>query len=104
MLSGLKTALRALLRRSEVERELDEELRYHVDRQTELNMRLGMNSEEARFTARAAFGGMEQAKERSRDTRGVRRLEEFWHDLRYGARALMKKPGFTFIAVSTLGL
>src|SRR5262247_3770285 len=104
MLSGLKTRLRALLRKSEMERELDEELRYHIEQQTEQNIRLGMNPEEARHAARKAFGGVEQAKERSRDLRGVRRLEELWHDLRYGARTLMKNPGFTTIAILTLAL
>src|SRR5262245_62577449 len=84
MLSKLSTRLRALLRRSEMERELDEELRYHIEQQTEQNIRLGMDPEEARYAAQKAFGGVEQAKERSRDARGVRWLEDLWQDLRYG--------------------
>ena len=87
MLSRLKTALRTLLRRTQVEHELDEELLYHLEQQTEQNIRLGMNPEEARAAAQKAFGGVEQAKERSRDARGVRWLEELWQDLRYGARS-----------------
>src|SRR5262249_35626328 len=104
MLNKLKTKLRALLRKSEMERELDEELRYHIERQTEQNIRLGMSPEEARYAARKSFGGVEQAKERSRDSRGVRWVEELWQDLRYGMRMLMKKPGSALIVVITLAL
>src|SRR5215475_3761780 len=104
MLSNLRTRLRALLRKSEMERELDEELRYHVERQTEKNIRLGMNPEEARDAARKAFGGVEQAKELSRDFRGIRRLEEIWQDMRYGMRMLRKSPGWTAVMGATLAL
>ncbi|MGH9852126.1 MAG: ADOP family duplicated permease, partial [Blastocatellia bacterium] len=96
--------LRALLRKSEMERELDEELRRHIEQQTEQNIRLGMNPEEALAAARKAFGGVEQAKERSRDVRGVRWLEELWQDLRYGARITLNHKGFTLVAVLTLTL
>jgi predicted permease len=104
MLSRLKTAMRALIGRSRVERELDEELRYHIEQQIEQNIKAGMSPEEARYAARKAFGGVEQAKERSRDVCGVRWLEEILQDLHYGARLLIKNPGFTLIAALTLAL
>ncbi len=104
MLNKLKTRLRALLRISEMERELDEELRDHIERQTEQNIRMGMSPDEARYAALKAFGGVEQAKERSRDARGARRLGELWQDLSYAARMLVKNPGFSSVAVITLGL
>ncbi len=104
MLNKLKTKYRALLRKSEMERELDEELRYHIERQSEQNIRLGMDPEEARFAARKGFGGVEQAKERSRDARGLRWIEDLWQDLRYGLRIMLKRPGFTLIAISMLAI
>jgi predicted permease len=104
MLSRLKTALWALLRRSRADRDLDEELRHHIEQQTEQNIRLGMSPEEAHYSARKDFGGVDQTKERSRDARGVRWLEEVWQDLHYGVRMLMRYPGFTVVAVLTLAL
>src|SRR5262245_21606649 len=104
MLSRLKTALRALLRKRIAERELDEELRYHIERQTDQNIRLGMNPDEARYAARKAFGGVEQAKERSRDARGVRWIEDLWQDLRYGVRTLLKNPAFSITAIGVMAI
>src|SRR4030095_12942883 len=94
--------LRSLLRRSLVEQELDEELRYHIDRQIEEHIAKGMTPEEARYAALRDMGGVERRKEECRDMRRVRVIENLMQDVRYGLRRLGKGPGFT--AVSTLSL
>jgi predicted permease len=96
--------LRALLRRDEVERELDEELRFHLDMQTEENIRRGMDPAEARRQARVAFGGVEGHKEASRDTRALRWLHDAARDARFGWRSLRRSPGFATAAVLTIAL
>ncbi|MBO0721543.1 MAG: ABC transporter permease, partial [Blastocatellia bacterium] len=96
--------LRALFRRKSVLRDIEEELRVHVEMETETNIERGMTPDEARAAALRSFGNPVRKTELSYDIRGGGWLEALWQDLRYGFRNLRKNPGFTAVAVISLGL
>ncbi len=104
LLSVVPLRLRSLFRRATVERELDEELRYHLERQIAENIARGMPAEAARYAAMRALGGLELQKERVRDTRGTRWLEELARDIAFALRSLRRAKGFTTTVVLTLAL
>jgi putative ABC transport system permease protein len=96
--------LRGLLRRGEVERDIDDELRSHVEMLTEENARRGMTPAEARRAALDSFGDVTRVKEAARDVRGGGSMETIIQDVRFGLRMLTKNPGFTVVAVIALAL
>ncbi|MFW6201177.1 MAG: ABC transporter permease, partial [Gemmatimonadota bacterium] len=97
--------LRALLRRADLESELDEELRFHVERETEKLVREeGLEPAEARRRALVAFGGVEQAKEGAREARGVGLVDVLARDVRFALRGMRKSPIFAGTLVLVLGL
>jgi putative ABC transport system permease protein len=104
MISDLLYRLRAIFRRSSVEQELDEELRFHLEHEVEELMRSGLTREEASRKARLSLGGVDQVKEECRDARGVSLFETTMQDLRYGMRGLRRNPGLAIIAIFTLSL
>ena len=104
MFGQLFRVLKSFVRRPSVERELDEEVGFHLEMEIEQHVRNGMSSEDARRQAYKAFGGCEQIKEECRDARGTRLIDNLWQDLRFGARALAKRPGFSIAVITVLAL
>lgn len=94
----------SFLHRQKLDSVLDEELRSHIELAIDENLRLGMTPQEARRKALRDFGGMEQTRENYRLRRGLPMLDQLLRDVRFGARQLMRAPGFTLTAVGTLAL
>jgi putative ABC transport system permease protein len=102
--SWLRRRLRALVRRSIVEREMNDELAYHFELEKQERMRAGASASEAHRAAIHAFGGVDHVKETYRDARGTRPLENFFQDLRYGVRILRRNAPLAIAAILCFAL
>jgi putative ABC transport system permease protein len=96
--------IRRFLHRSHTEKELDQELRFHLDRQIEGYVAAGLSPDEARRLANLEFGGVERVKEEVRDSRWGTHLDNLIRDFRYAIRNLRRDWRFAFVAIFTLGL
>jgi predicted permease len=96
--------LRNLLQRERMQRDIDEELRSHIEMRTEDYTAAGMSPEQARREAHIVFGGAVQTREDCRDVRGIPWVEGIFEDLRFGMRTLRKDRGYTFAAIVALAL
>jgi len=104
ILYRLRRRLRALLAKPALDREMDDEMRLHLELESEELTRGGLDATEAARRARVAFGGIERHKEEARDARGVRPIEDRVRDLAYIMRSLRRAPAFTLAVVLSLAL
>ena len=101
---GIAARLRAMLSPRSTEQALDEEIQFHIDQETEKNIRLGMSRATARREALVQFGGLTQAREAHHDIYAARPLEELAADTRYTLRTMRRTPALAAAAILTLAL
>ena len=101
---GFRARLRALLNPRGADRDLTDEIRFHIELETEKNRRLGMSADDARRVAVAHFGGVQRVREEHHDVRRPHWIEDFVGDARFAVRSLRRTPGLAAAAIVTLAL
>src|SRR5687767_330916 len=105
MLRILRHYVRALRGGEQLDRDVDRELRFHLEMEAEKHQEAaGLSPDEARVTALRRFGGVQKTQEECRDARNVSFVDALRQDLRYGSRSLRRSPGYAIAAIVTLGL
>lgn len=104
LLSDVIERVRSLVSRNRDDRELDEELRFHLEMEAEHLRRAGTDARDARRRSVLALGGLDRTKEDVRDASGIRWLRDAWDDALFALRVLKQRPTFTIVAVLTLAV
>src|SRR5215471_16148785 len=103
-LSQLWRRLLFYVRRERFNRELEEEMRFHLEMKAQENSEAGMEPEEASYAAQRQFGNQTLLQEVSRDMWAARSIETLFQDLRFGIRMFLKSPGLTAVLILTIAL
>jgi len=104
ILARFRMAILALFRRQSETARLNDELQFHLDEQIAENIARGMSREDARLAAMRSFGNPSVIRDQARSTWSWNWLEKFLRDIRYGARTLMRSPGFSLISILVMAL